>query len=106
MPKVNQTIRAKPNSYQSNNTSYQSKNGTGAIKDLKRANSNNSSPNGSAELLEVDPTVKKGADYTNIVTDKELHSQSTLNKPRLPDKPTERSVSEDFVDDPDVPPLI
>ena len=63
----------------------------------------------STEVLEVDPSVRKGADFANIVKDrasdpgslfetKASHNQGVANKPRV--------VGEAFVDDPDVPPLI
>ena len=64
----------------------------------------------STELLEVDPSVRKGgADFANIVKDNEgdLAPQFETKAPQnqgVADRPM--VVSEDFVDDPDVPPLI
>ncbi|ESO83361.1 hypothetical protein LOTGIDRAFT_222768 [Lottia gigantea] len=56
------------------------------------------------ERLEVEPSAHKGVDISNIVKDKKdivppLGSKKTVKK-------TERPNSEDFIDDPDVPPLI
>ena len=64
----------------------------------------------STELLEVDPSVRKGgADFANIVKDEEgaPASQFEAKAPQnqgVADRP--RVVSKDFIDDPDVPPLI
>ena len=59
------------------------------------------------ETLEVDPKSSKCVDFGNIVNDKsgQLPTVPLLgSRPGLPVK--ERENSADFVDDPDVPPLL
>ncbi len=59
------------------------------------------------QLLEVDPSVRKCADFANIVRNKENDPPASL-KTTAPQNEgvADVGVSEDFVDDPDVPPLI
>lgn len=70
----------------------------------KTDSENGSSQSKKTELLEVDPSVKRSADFANIV---KRNDSSSPTVPKAPSKGVaEDRVSEDFVDDPDVPPLI
>ena len=54
--------------------------------------------------LEVDPSVRYEVDFGNIVREKSRRSQGAPQRTEQTCVDTEQS--EDFVDDPDVPPLI
>ena len=115
MPKARQTLRAKkPNTQQPTHKPQKTDKDEQQFRKQEKADTRNeqttvSKMATSTEVLEVDPSVRKGADFANIVKDRESdpgsrfktkasQNQGVANKPRV--------VSEDFVDDPDVPPLI
>ena len=120
MPKARQTIRAKkPNTHkpQSDKTGEPKKTAQQSHKPERADQAEVGSEEAamdklvtSTELLEVDPSVRKGgADFANIVKDEEgaPASQFETKAPQnqgVADRP--RVVSNDFVDDPDIPPLI
>ena len=58
-------------------------------------------------MLEVDPSSAKTVDIANIVTEGKKTNPAPLgSRTALRNSITERANSEDFVDDPDVPPLM
>ena len=68
---------------------------------LSREPSSPFSPS-SSTYLELGKDPSSSVDYTQIVKQNQKNSQSK----RLPHAPKERENSADFIDDPDVPPLI
>lgn len=114
MPKARQTISRKRNT-QSQKTS--------TITDEKRNSQEptKKSVKNKTVLLEVDPNVKKGADFSNIVPKNKSDSKSNTPsrmESNTPPRVVSKLVSElsledkeskpegEFVDDPDVPPLM
>ena len=60
----------------------------------------------SPELLDVDPSSAKTVDIANIVTDKNRNATTTFCGQRSLKGIPERANSDNFIDDPDVPPLM
>lgn len=87
MPKAKEMLVTKPQK-----TGNQPKQATTAEKTHKR------------EILEVDPSKQKLVDFGNIV--KEKPTVAPLGSSLRNVNKSERANSPDFVDDPDVPPLI
>lgn len=60
-------------------------------------------------LLEVDPTLTKKADFHHIVKDEDReqpYNPTARTTPLIQETAVSSQTSEDFVDDPDVPPLL
>ena len=58
------------------------------------------------QLLEVDPSSAKTVNIADIVSDKKKRTPAPLGSQRTIKNIPERANSDDFVDDPDVPPLM
>ena len=56
--------------------------------------------------MEVDPSSAKTVDIANIIEEKMKNIPSPLGSQRTHKNIPERANSDDFVDDPDVPPLM
>ncbi|XP_076441327.1 dynein axonemal assembly factor 11-like [Babylonia areolata] len=91
MPKAKQILKAK-----------QPKVNTKPTKQVEKENQKNSK---SHEVLEVDSGARTGVDISNIVSDATKPLRKPLGANRSLHK-EERANSENFVDDPDVPPLM
>ena len=62
--------------------------------------------NGGRQILEVDPRVKTCVDVSNIVNENKSKQSLKSNPVGKPLNTARLKAEEDFVDDPDVPPLI
>ena len=58
-------------------------------------------PSSSTAYLEVDPSKKSDLDFSSIVSDSSKSKPMSVKRTVV----KEKDVSDDFVDDPDVPPL-
>ena len=107
MPKARQTLVAKRKSKEPTRTVW-GFNGKDSGKDVKGSTTNSS-------LLEVDPSLRKGADFANIVPENKSNGKPSVQTLGGVTKLVSELTCEDgepvtegeeFVDDPDVPPLI
>ena len=72
---------------------------------VKPGKENKPSENSNKEKLEVDPDIKKTVDIAGIIEENQKLKEPLDNKHLQRDIP-ERANSADFIDDPDVPPLM